>query len=73
MEETNEGLYFKDDVIFTLLIAISLHMVAMFNEIDNFLGLATILNGEPIWLGNHVSRQCGSNIGESNSRGDNRS
>ncbi len=43
----------------------------MFNEINNFPGLDTILNGEPIWLGNHASQQRGINIGESSSRGDN--
>jgi hypothetical protein len=56
----------------SLLITISLHIVTMLNEIDNIFGLDTILNGEPIGLGNQVSRQCGSNIGESNSRGDNK-
>ncbi len=45
----------------------------MFNEIDNLTGLDTILNGEPIGLGNHASEQHGNNIGENNSKGDNRS
>jgi hypothetical protein len=39
----------------------------MLNEIDNLHGFDIILNGDPIGLGNHVSRQCGSNIGESSS------
>jgi hypothetical protein len=55
LEETSKGLHLKDDVAFALLIAISPHMVAMLNEISNLLGLDTILNGEPIGLGNCVS------------------
>ncbi len=44
----------------------------MFNEINNLVGLDAILNGKPIGLGNHASEQHGNNIGESNSKGDNR-
>ncbi len=72
MEETSKGLHLKDDVAFALLIAISPHMVAMLNEISNLLGLDTILNGEPIGLGNCVSWQRGINIEESSNRRDNR-
>jgi len=42
----------KDDVAFTLLTTIYLHMIATFNEIDNIFVLDAILNGEPIGLGN---------------------
>jgi hypothetical protein len=63
----------KDDIAFALFFTISLHTIAMFNEINNFLGLDVILNGEPIGLGNCVSWQRGINIGESNNRRDNRS
>jgi hypothetical protein len=45
----------------------------MFNKIDNLLGLNTILNEEPIGLGNCANQQCGINIGENSSRGDNKS
>jgi hypothetical protein len=64
LEETIEGPRLKNDVVFALLTAISPHIVTMFNEIDNFLGLDVILNGEPIWLGNHVSQQRGINMGK---------
>ncbi len=73
LEETSKGLRLKDDVVFALLITISLHMIIMFNEISNLLGLDIILNGKPIGLGNCANRQCGSIIGESSSRRDNRS
>jgi hypothetical protein len=59
----------KDDITSTLLITIFPHIVTMFNEIDNLLGLDTILNGEPIGLRNYASQQCGINIRESSSRG----
>jgi hypothetical protein len=59
----------KDDVTFTLLITIFPHIVTMFNEIDNLPGLDTILNGEPIGLGNYASQQRGINIRESSTRG----
>jgi hypothetical protein len=63
----------KDDVVFALLTTIFPHIVAMFNEIDNLPRLDTILNREPIGLGNCVNQQCGIIIGESSSRGDNKS
>jgi hypothetical protein len=47
-----------------LLITLSPHIVVILNELDNLHGLDAILNGKPIRLGNHASRQCGSNIGE---------
>jgi len=55
LEETNERPRLKDDIVVALLSTISLHTVAMFNEITNFLGLDVILNGEPIGMGNCVS------------------
>jgi len=58
---------------FTLLIAISLHTVTMFIELNNILGLDAILDGKPIRLGNCVSRQRDGDIGENSSREDNRS
>jgi hypothetical protein len=73
LEETNKRPCLKNDVVFALLTAISPHTIIMFNEIDNFPRLDAILNGKPIGLGNHASQQCGTNIGESNSRGDNTS
>ncbi len=73
LEETNERPRLKDDIVVALLSTISLHTVAMFNEITNFLGLDVILNGEPIGMGNCVSWQCGIDIGESNNRRDYRS
>jgi hypothetical protein len=73
LKDISKGSHLKNDVTFTLLILIYPHMVVMVNEIDNLLGLAAILNGEPIGLRNHASRQCCINIGESNSRGNNRS
>ncbi len=73
MEETKKRSHLKNDVAFALLIAISPHTIAMFNKIDNLPGLGAILNGEPIGFGNCASWQHGINIGENNSRGDNRS
>ncbi len=73
LKDTNKGLRLKDDVAFALLTTIYFHMIATLTEIDNILVLDAILNGEPIGLGNHVSQQHGINIGESTSRGDNRS
>jgi hypothetical protein len=35
LEEINKGMCLKNDVVFALLSTIFLHMVAMFNEIDN--------------------------------------
>jgi hypothetical protein len=64
LEEINERLCLKDDVAFALLIVIFPHTIVMFNEIDNLPRLDTILNWEPIGLGNHVNQHCGSNIGE---------
>jgi hypothetical protein len=58
---------------FTLLIAISPHIVTMFIELNNILGLDAILDGKPIRLGNCVNRQRDGNIGENNSREDNSS
>jgi hypothetical protein len=52
-----------------LLTTLSLHIVVMLNELDNLHGLDVILNGKPIRLGNHASRQRGSNIGENDTRG----
>jgi hypothetical protein len=72
LEETNKGPHSKDDVTFALLTAISPLVVAMFNEINNLLGLDVILNGEPIGLRNHVSQQGGNNIGESSNTINNR-
>jgi hypothetical protein len=54
LEEINEGPRLKDDVAFTLLIMIFPHMVVMFNDLDNPLGLNLILNGKLVGLGNHV-------------------
>jgi hypothetical protein len=45
----------KDDVASALLITIFPRIAAMFNEIDNLLGLDVILNGETIGLGSYVS------------------
>jgi hypothetical protein len=73
LKDTNKRLRLKDDVAFTLLTTIYLHMIATLNEIDNIFVLDVILNGEPIGLGNHFSQQHGINIRESSSRGDNRS
>jgi hypothetical protein len=72
-EETSERSRLKNDVALTLLTSISLHMVVMFNEINNFLGLDVILNGEPIGLKNHVKQQHGINIEESSNRINSRS
>jgi len=55
LEETNEGPHLKDDPTFALLTSISLHIVTMFNETNNLLGLDAILNGELIGLGNCAS------------------
>jgi hypothetical protein len=44
LEEINEGPRLKDDVAFTLLIMIFPHMVIIFNDLDNPLGLNLILN-----------------------------
>jgi hypothetical protein len=49
LEDTNKGLRLKDDVAFTLLTTIYLHMIATFNEIDNIFVLDAILNGETHW------------------------
>jgi hypothetical protein len=54
--ETSEGLHLKTNVAFTYLTIISPHIVAMLNEIDNLARFDTILNGEPIGLGNYASR-----------------
>ncbi len=71
LEDTNKWLHLKDDVVFTLLTTIYLHMIATLNEIDNIFVLDAILNGEPIGLGNHFTQQHGINIGGSSNRGDN--
>jgi hypothetical protein len=56
LEETNEWSHLNlDDATFTLLIAISPHIVAMLNELDNLLVLDTILNGKPIGLRNSAN------------------
>jgi len=55
LEKTNERTHLKDDVAFALLIAITPHMITMFNEINYPPKLDTILNGKPIGLGNYVS------------------
>ncbi len=55
LEEISERPHLKDDVAFTLLIAISPHTVMMLNDIDNLLRLDAILNGKPIGLGNCAS------------------
>jgi hypothetical protein len=68
LEETSERSRLKNDVVLTLLTSISLHMVVMFNEINNFPGLDVILNGEPIGLKNYVKQQHGINIEESSNR-----
>jgi len=49
LEETSKWPHLEDDVAFALLFTISLHTVAMPNELHNFHGLDAILNGEPIW------------------------
>jgi len=54
VEETNKGLHLKDDVAFTLLIVVCLHIVTMFNELDNLPRLEMIFNGKPIGLENHI-------------------
>jgi len=72
LEETCEGLCLKDDATFALLTTIFPHTVAMLSEINNLLGLNAILNGEPIGLRNHTSKQHCINIGESSSKGDNK-
>ncbi len=58
LEETSKGLCLKDDVTFTLLIAIFPHMVVMFNKINNLPRLEAILNEaqflNPIVLINNV-------------------
>jgi hypothetical protein len=48
-------------------------MVVMFNELDNLLGLDTILNGKSIGLKNHVSQLCDSNVEENYNKEGNRS
>jgi Cdc6-like AAA superfamily ATPase len=56
LEETNEWPHLNlDDVTFTLLIAISPHIVVMLDELDNLLRFDTILNGKPIGLGNRAN------------------
>jgi hypothetical protein len=55
LEEINEGPRLKDDVAFALLSTISLHTIAMLNEIHNFPKLDGILNAKPIGLRNCVS------------------
>jgi hypothetical protein len=72
LEQTNKRPCLKNDVTFALLIAIFPHTVTMFNDINNFLGLDIIFNGEPIRLKNHANRQNGNNIGENSSKGGNR-
>jgi hypothetical protein len=54
VDETNKGLHLKDDVAFTLLIVVCLHIVAMFNEFDNLPRLEMIFNEKPIGLRNHI-------------------
>jgi hypothetical protein len=54
VEETNKGLHLKDDVAFTLLIVVCLHIIAMFNELDNLPRLEMIFNRKPIGLRNHI-------------------
>jgi hypothetical protein len=73
LEEISERSHLKNDVALTLVTSISLHMVVMFNEINNFLGLDAILNGEPIGLKNHAKQQHGNNIKESSNRRNSRS
>jgi hypothetical protein len=62
----------KDDATFALLTAIFLHTIIMLSEINNLLGLDAIVNGEPIGLRNHTSKQHCINSGESSSKGDNK-
>jgi hypothetical protein len=73
LENSGDGSHLKDDTTFALLTMVSPHMVAMLNELDNLLGLDTILNGKSIGLKNHVSQLCDSNVEENNSREGNRS
>jgi hypothetical protein len=54
LEETNETLCLKYEVVFELLIVVFPRMFVMFNELDNLPKLDTILNGKPIGLRNHV-------------------
>jgi hypothetical protein len=66
----------KDDVDFALLTTIYPHTVAMFNELNNLLGLDelnNLLGSEAHWIKIHANQQHGSIIGESNNRGGNRS
>jgi len=66
----------KDDVDFTLLIAIYPHTVVMLNELNNLSNLDELNNRlglEAHWIKICASQQHGSIIGESNSRGGNRS
>ncbi len=73
LENSDDGLHLKDDTTFALLTMVSPHMVAMLNELENLLGLDTILNGKSIGLKNHVSQLCDSNVEENSSREGNRS
>jgi hypothetical protein len=67
------GIPWRCYVAFALLIVVSPHMVTMLDELDNLPGLDAILNGKPIGLKNRASWQHDGNIGESSSRGGNRS
>jgi hypothetical protein len=56
LEETNEWPHLNlNDATFILLIAISPHIVAMLDELDNLPRLDTILKGKPIGLRNHAT------------------
>jgi hypothetical protein len=72
LHETNERPHLKDDIAFALLIVVFHHMITIFNELDNLLGLGVILNGKPIGLRIHVGQQHNSNIVESSNKIGNR-
>jgi hypothetical protein len=72
LEEINERPHLKDDITFALLIVVFPHTITIFNELDNLLGLSTILNGKPIGLKHCVGQQHNNNIGENNNKQGNR-
>ncbi len=45
VQETNNSQDLKDETTFTFLVKVSLHMVAMIDEINNLFGLNAILHG----------------------------
>ncbi len=73
MEKTIERSHLKDDATFALLTIVFPHTIAMLNKLDNLPRLDAIWMGNPFVLKICASWQHGSNIGDSNSRGNNRS